>query len=67
MRVKLASEFSAALSGQPEDGMGYHRVDITFADGRQTHNVLVFNGEVCYISSSYHNTTIVKVTHRDQG
>jgi hypothetical protein len=66
MRITLAPQHTEVLVNQPEDGMGYHRVDITFSDGREAHNVLVFNGEECHLSEAYENVRIVRVTHRDQ-
>lgn len=45
MRVKLERRFVEQLIDLPESGMGYQRVDLRLADGRELKDVLVFNAE----------------------
>ena len=45
MRVKLAERLTKKLLALPESGMGYQRVDVRLADGRELCDVLVFNAE----------------------
>ena len=45
MRIKLDSRWTKRLLLEPESGMGYQRVDVRFADGRELKNALVFNAE----------------------
>jgi hypothetical protein len=45
MRVKLEQRWIKRLLQLPESGMGYQRVDLRLADGRELKNVLAFNAE----------------------
>ena len=45
MRIKLNKGWLKRLRELPESGMGYQRVDVRFADGRELENVVVLNGE----------------------
>jgi hypothetical protein len=45
MRVKLTKRWTKRLLRLPETGMGYQRVDLRLADGRELKNVLAFNAE----------------------
>ncbi len=45
MRVKLAKRWTKRLLQLPETGMGYQRVDLRLAGGREIKNVLAFNAE----------------------
>jgi hypothetical protein len=45
MRVKLDSRWVERLTGLPESGMGYQRVDLQFTDGRELKDVMVLNAE----------------------
>jgi hypothetical protein len=45
MRVKLEQRWMKRLLRLPESGMGYQRVDLRLADGRELKNVLAFNAE----------------------
>ena len=45
MRVKLEQRWIKRLLKLPESGMGYQRVDLRLADGRELKNVLAFNAE----------------------
>ena len=45
MRIKLDQHWTKRLLQLPESGMGYQRVDVRLADGRELRDVLVFNCE----------------------
>ena len=45
MRIKLEQRSTRRLLQLPESGMGYQRVDLRLADGRELKNVLAFNAE----------------------
>ena len=45
MRVKLEQRWMKRLFQLPESGMGYQRVDLRLADGRELKNVLAFNAQ----------------------
>ncbi len=45
MRVKLDDRLVKKLLSLPESGMGYQRVDLRLADGRELQDVVVFNAE----------------------
>lgn len=41
---RLSPEFIDQLATLPESGMGYHRVDVTLADGTELVDITVING-----------------------
>jgi hypothetical protein len=43
MRIKLDRRWTERLLELPESGMGYQRVDVRLADGRELKDVVVFN------------------------
>ena len=45
MRIKLEQRWTTRLLELPESGMGYQRVDVRLADGRELTDLLVFNAE----------------------
>ncbi len=45
MRIKLDSQWIKRLLQVPESGMGHQRVDVSFINGRELKNVMVFNAE----------------------
>lgn len=45
MRIKLEQRWIKQLLQLPESGMGYQRVDVRLADGRELKDVVVFNAE----------------------
>ena len=61
MRVTLDRRFVERLARQPESGMGYQRVDIRFADGRELKNVIVFNAEQADVPEELANIKIADV------
>ena len=46
MRIKLDKRWVAFLRSLPESGMGYQRVDVKTADGRELRNAIVLNCEL---------------------
>ena len=61
MRIKLDRRFVERLVEQPESGMGYQRVDIHLADGRELKNVIVFNSEEAEVSDEFAGAEITDV------
>jgi hypothetical protein len=53
MRVKLAERWVRRLTALPESGMGYQRVDVRLADGRELKDVLVFNAAEIELPDRY--------------
>ena len=45
MRMKLEQRWIKRLLQLPESGMGYQRVDLRLADGRELKDLPVFNAE----------------------
>lgn len=43
--VRLPAKWGEYLEHQPENGMGYQRVDVRLASGRLVEDVLAFNAE----------------------
>jgi hypothetical protein len=50
MRIKLEQHWTKRLMQLPESGMGYQRVDLRLADGRELKDLLVFNAEELEVS-----------------
>ena len=61
MRVKLEQRWMKRLLQLPESGMGYQRVDLRLADGRELKNVLAFNAEEVELPDECANTKIQNV------
>jgi hypothetical protein len=59
MRRKLEPRWTEHLAKLPESGMGYQRVDVRFADGRELSNVMVFNAEDINLPEGFAGTDIV--------
>jgi hypothetical protein len=57
----LPSEWSRLLTGLPESGMGYQRVDIRFADGSFQRDCPVFNAEELEIPDRFATKEIADV------
>ena len=45
MRIKLEERWVKQLLAWPESGMGYQRVDVHLADGREARDVPAFNAQ----------------------
>ena len=66
MRIKLEPKWSRQLLSLPESGMGYQRVDLQMADGREVNDVPAFNGEEVEVPAEYATSRISAVTlHRE--
>jgi hypothetical protein len=61
MRVKLEQRWIKRLLQLPESGMGYQRVDLRLADGRELKNVLAFNAEEVELPDECANAKIEDV------
>lgn len=58
MRVKLDDRWTKRLLELPEPGMGYQRVDVRLADGRELRDVVVFNAEEIEMPREFAGATI---------
>lgn len=56
-KIKLSEEMVAFLVTQPEEGQGYHVVDVTLRNGNKLKNRLVYNCEYLVIVSKEVITT----------
>jgi hypothetical protein len=61
MRLTLDRRFVEQLMDQPESGMGYHRVDIRFTDGRELKNVIVLNSEEADVPDEFITAKIAEI------
>lgn len=53
MRIKLDQRWIKRLLELPESGMGYQRVDVRFANGRELDDVVVFNAEELEVPNEF--------------
>ena len=53
VRISIGRQWTEFLQGEPEAGQGYHRVDVTFADGRTLPGVVVTNGEYMEVPDEF--------------
>ena len=53
MRIKLDPRWTKQLLAVPESGMGYQRVDVRFANGRELDDVVVFNAEEIEVPNEF--------------
>ena len=60
IRVKLSDKWIAYLIKQPESGMGYHRVNVTFEDGTWLGECVVYNGEEIEFPDHMHASKKIK-------
>jgi hypothetical protein len=58
---KLERRFVERLMNLPESGMGYQRVDLRLADGRELRDVPVFNAEDANVPDEFADATITDV------
>jgi hypothetical protein len=61
MRIRLEERWTKRLLALPESGMGYQRVDIRLADGRELRNVVVFNAEEIEVPNDFVQSEIKDV------
>ena len=64
MRVRLEQRWTKRLLQLPETGMGYQRVDLRLADGRELKNVIAFNAEEIELPDECANAEIEDVQLR---
>jgi hypothetical protein len=66
MRIKVEQRWIKRLLRLPESGMGYQRVDVSLADGRELKDVLVFNSEELEVPEDLAGSQIIKIRpHRN--
>ena len=71
MRIRLDQRWVKRLLSWPETGMGYQRVDVRMADGRELKNAIVLNAELLEAPDDFGDGTIVDIrlhpadAHRD--
>jgi len=61
IRIKLAQHWTDCLLTWPESGMGFQRVDVTMADGRQLRSVVVLNAEWLDVPAECGAATVVDI------
>ena len=61
MRIKLDKGWSKRLRELPESGMGYQRVDVRFADGRELKDVVALNGEELEVPNDFEHSEVTYV------
>jgi hypothetical protein len=66
MRIKLEKHWTDRLLTWPESGMGYQRVDVTMADGRELKNVIVLNAELLEVPAEFAEARVTDIRlHRE--
>ena len=61
MRIKLDKRWTDRLVTWPESGMGYQRVDVTMADGRELKNAVVLNAELLEVPPEFAQATVADI------
>jgi len=64
MRTQLPGRWTEFLIAQPENGMGYQRVDVVFSDGTVARDCLVFNASEIQLPDSEADKEIAKLSMR---
>ena len=59
LRIKLDKRWVELLLKLPESGMGYQRVDVRMADGRELKNAVVLNAELLELPDNFGPATVV--------
>jgi hypothetical protein len=62
MRIKLDPRWTRRLASLPESGMGYQRVDVRFADGRELKDAMVFNAEDLVVPDEFAQAKVENIT-----
>ena len=65
MRIKLEERWVRLLLKWPESGMGYQRVDLRLADGREVRDVPAFNAEEVEVPEEYAEGTIAAIARHE--
>ena len=63
---RLTSFQTLELLNQPESGMGYQRVDVVLADGRELLDRVVFNAEEIDLPDDVTSNEIVEIRLRTE-
>lgn len=61
MRIRLPEKWIGYLCRLPESGMGYQRVDVTFADGSVQRQCVVFNAETIELPEACEGRVIADI------
>ena len=61
MRIKLDQRWIDRLLTWPESGMGYQRVDVTMADGREIRDAAVLNAEWLEVPVEFAHATVANI------
>ena len=61
MRIKLDQKWIDRLLTWPESGMGFQRVDVTMADGREINDATVLNAEWLELPQEFARATITDI------
>ena len=61
MRIKLDKRWVERLLAMPESGMGYQRVDVKLADGRELKDAVVLNAELLEVPDDLGPATIADI------
>jgi hypothetical protein len=61
MRIKLEQRWTTRILELAESGMGYQRVDVRLADGRELTDLLVFNAEEIEVPGEFASAAIADV------
>ena len=61
MKYRLEPRWARHLAQLPESGMGYQRVDVRLADGREVIDTVVFNGEEIELPDDCRNVEIREI------
>lgn len=61
MKRRLEQRWTRQLVSLPESGMGYQRVDVRLADGRQVIDALVFNAQEIELPADCYDVAIEEI------
>lgn len=61
MRIKIDQRWIDRLLAWPESGMGYQRVDVVMADGRELRDAAVLNAEWLEVPAEFAHATIANI------
>ena len=61
MRIKLDKRWTDQLLTWPESGMGYQRVDVRMADGRELKDAVVLNADLLEAPAEFAETIIADI------
>ncbi|MGH9338279.1 MAG: hypothetical protein ACRD1R_01480 [Acidobacteriota bacterium] len=61
IRIKLDKQWVERLLKLPESGMGYQRVDVRMADGRELKDAVVLNAEFLELPEDFKPGTVTEI------